>query len=384
MTRQLENSGAWLSYRRTASLVALTVAASLLTAPALAKPTPSETNPPSHRAADPIVGSKMEAKQQNKRAEIESLRTETSTTYANPDGKTLRTEMHARPIRLKKDGTWHPVDTSLISENGVVRPRSTTSGLVLSNGKSKQLLGPADKRATPGQKGAVFALAELPTPKITGSQAEYPSVFGRNIDLVVKSTPTGFSQQILIREHPTGPLSLQVPLQLPIGFSLQNSKTSGSLTLTRGKGTKTEKITVPPALIQDAVAVNPASDPDAGKVGRAGLSVKQAGQQAVITFAPDQAFLSDPSVTYPVTISAVDTDWWEASYVEDTFINNAEYNDSWYNFNIDRILAGKSNSGSVYWRSYIRFEDIPADSPLRGARVQNADLTLWNHLSSDC
>ncbi|MFD8531326.1 DNRLRE domain-containing protein [Streptosporangium canum] len=49
-----------------------------------------------------------------------------------------------------------------------------------------------------------------------------------------------------------------------------------------------------------------------------------------------------------------------------------------------RSLLGKSNSGSVRWRSYIRFDEIPADSLLLGGTVDNADLVLWNHLSNDC
>nr|WP_169806265.1 LamG-like jellyroll fold domain-containing protein [Herbidospora sakaeratensis] len=104
----------------------------------------------------------------------------------------------------------------------------------------------------------------------------------------------------------------------------------------------------------------------------------------MLTLQPDPGFLADPSVAFPVTVNALATDWWEAAHVTDTFVNNADYTESWNNFNLDRILVGKSNSGSVTWRSFIRFENIPSDSPLRGGRVQNADLTLWNHLSSGC
>ncbi|MEV6987598.1 DNRLRE domain-containing protein, partial [Sphaerisporangium sp. NPDC051017] len=101
-------------------------------------------------------------------------------------------------------------------------------------------------------------------------------------------------------------------------------------------------------------------------------------------FTPDAEFLADPAVTYPVTVIAAASDWWEPAIAVDTFVNDAAYPISRDNQLLDRILAGKSNSGTVRWRSYIKFADIPVESLLRGGKVKNADLYLWNHLSNTC
>lgn len=154
-----------------------------------------------------------------------------------------------------------------------------------------------------------------------------------------------------------------------------------------------------PAPLLDAVAADPSGDLEAAKVGRAVVALDGSD----LVYSPDPAFLADPATTYPVTMAAVDDDWYEceidtpsSTYCPggvsapydgepmDTFVNNADYPDSWSNFNLDRILVGKSNSGSVRWRSYIQFP-LPAKSdPFWGSTIQNADLTLWNHLSNDC
>nr|WP_157553869.1 hypothetical protein [Herbidospora sakaeratensis] len=95
-----------------------------------------------------------EAKRRNTRVEVENLRTEASTTYANPDGKTMRTELHAKPIRVKRDGAWQPIDTTLVVDGDAVRPRATASKLKLSNGRNNRLLGP-EGAAAAHQTGAV-------------------------------------------------------------------------------------------------------------------------------------------------------------------------------------------------------------------------------------
>lgn len=82
------------SYRRTSLIAVLGLSASLLAAlPAAAAPTPTPPNPKTATptAPTPVNAAQQEAKKQNKRVEIESLRSESATYFANPDGKTLTT-----------------------------------------------------------------------------------------------------------------------------------------------------------------------------------------------------------------------------------------------------------------------------------------------------
>jgi hypothetical protein len=335
-----------------------------------------------------------QAKKDNRRVEIESLRSERTTYYANPDGKTLRMELNLEPVRVKNangDG-FTAIDTTLVEADGVIKPKVAKGDLTLSAGGDTTVIKSKDAKAA----ARVDTPRKLPKPNLKGSTATYPSAYGKGIDLVVTATPTGFRQQIVIRERPAGPVTFRIPVDLPKGLSFGKGD-KGQPTLKSADG-KTF-LDIRPAPLLDAVAADPSGDLDAAKVGRAAVTLDGSD----LVYSPDPTFLADPATAYPVTMAAVDDDWYEceidtpsSTYCPDgvsapydgepmdTFVNNADYPDSWSNFNLDRILVGKSNSGSVRWRSYIQFP-LPAKSdPFWGSTIENADLTLWNHLSNDC
>ncbi|MDP9870219.1 MULTISPECIES: hypothetical protein [Streptosporangium] len=82
--------------------------------PAIAEPTPTASVAKATTTPNPVETAKQEAKRQNKPIEIESLHTENSTTIANPDGKTVGTYVYTAPIRVKRDGAWKAIDTTLV------------------------------------------------------------------------------------------------------------------------------------------------------------------------------------------------------------------------------------------------------------------------------
>ncbi|MFC4531762.1 DNRLRE domain-containing protein [Sphaerisporangium dianthi] len=360
-----------------------------VSSPASATPSSSPNSPITAEATNPVELAKQEAKKQSKRVEITSYRSEFSTMFANPDGKTLRMEMSTSPVRVKRDDAWEPIDTTLVVQNDVVKPRVAKSDLVLSHGGKPDVLtasaGPADPAAK-DDKVQVFAPRNLPTPRLSGNRAEFASVYGNGLDLVITATPTGFRQQIVIRQRPTKPLRLRVPVDLPEGFAFENASDRTVLVKDIGKGKREQILDLSTTMMLDAVAADGSGGPDEGKVGRATTSLERTADGSTLVLSPNAVFLADPTVTYPVTVAAAASDWWEPSpnNTIDTFVNNDAYPDSRDNQLLDRILVGKSNDGAVRWRSYIKFQDIPADSLLRGGRVQNADLVLWNHLSNAC
>ncbi|MFC4534682.1 DUF4082 domain-containing protein [Sphaerisporangium dianthi] len=358
--------------------------------PAAAGPSPAPAPQSTVAASDIYEEAKQQAKKQNKRVEIPAYRSENSTTFANPDGKTLRVEMSTSPVRVKRNGTWETIDTTLVVQDGEVRPRVAKSDLALSAGGNRNVLAAsADPSRPQSGKAQVQLLApdKLPAPHLSGNHAEYTSAYGDGIDLVVTATPTGFRQQIIIRKRPAQPLPLRIPVDLPADFAFE--KVSGKVMLVKNtsKGMQEQIVDLSTTMMLDAVAADESKDPDEGKVGKATTNLEKAGGgDSTLVLTPDAAFLADPAVTYPVTVAAAASDWWEPSpdNTIDTFVNNDAYPDSRDNQLLDRILVGKSNDGAVRWRSYIKFQDIPADSLLRGGKVQNADLVLWNHLSNAC
>ncbi|MGW5263444.1 DNRLRE domain-containing protein [Microbispora sp. NPDC004025] len=333
------------------------------------------------RVADRLIEeAKAKAHRSGKRVEIPERNTEMVTLYANPDGRTLRMELSTQPIRVKTaDGKGlTPIDTTLVQADGVIKPKATQGNLVLSAGQDKTLLRSRAADAT----AEIATPSVLPKPRLKGNTAVYPDAYGKGRDLLVTANPTGFRQQITIAERPTGPVSFKVPVNLPEGLSFKKNA-AGKLTIV-GKDGKTTEIR--PTLMQDAKAADATAAMGAGKVGKAAVTLD--ADNKTLVFTPDATFLADPALTYPVTMTAAASDWWEGHTGQwqlggmDTFVNNADYPDSWDNFLLDRILVGKSNSGTVRWRGYLQFPDIPAE--FRGSRVENADLILWNYLSNSC
>jgi hypothetical protein len=70
------------------------------------------------------MSARVTAKASGHRVEVLSLRSETSTTWVNPDGS-LTMEAHAGPIRFKDaKGAWQAVDLSLAqADDGSVAPQ---------------------------------------------------------------------------------------------------------------------------------------------------------------------------------------------------------------------------------------------------------------------
>ncbi|MEV4583359.1 DNRLRE domain-containing protein [Nonomuraea jabiensis] len=375
--------------RRAALIAALTLPLSLLSAPAIAQgPTPPSTTtstpatPPS-APATPTAKALAQAKKDNRRVEIESLRSENATFYANPDGKTVRMEMHTQPIRVKNaDGKgFTPIDTTLVETDGVIKPRAAHGDLVLSAGGDKTLL---KSRATDAT-AKISTPSTLPEPRLKGNTATYPNAYGKGRDLVVTASPTGFRQQITIAERPTEPVSFRVPVDLPVGLSFKTNPAGRPIIVGKDGKTLTE---IRPTLLQDAKAADAGAPLDAGKVGKAAVTLAEDGKTLVFT--PDTTFLADPATTYPVTIAAAADDWYEGHTGQwskggmDTWINDYDYQDSWDTFTQTQIVVGKSYASGIAkrWRGYLKFPTIP--SSFAGSKVENADLHLWNYQSNEC
>ncbi|MER6831169.1 DNRLRE domain-containing protein [Streptosporangium sp. NPDC000563] len=371
-------------------MTALTLPLSLMSAPAIAQdltspPTPTPTpatSPPSNPTTPttPVGKALAQSKKDNRRVEIESLRSESATYYANPDGKTVRVELSTEPVRVKKANGegFTPIDTTLVQQDGVIKPKATMGDLTLSAGADTVLL----KSKTAQDTTEIEAPdGKLPKPTLKGNTATYPDAYGKGRDLVVTANATGFQQQITIAERPTGPVSFRVPFDLPKGMSFGKSAAGQPTIVGKDGKTLTE---VRPTLLRDAKAADASAPLDTGKIGKAAITLAEDGKTLVFT--PDAAFLADAATTYPVTMTAAADDWYEGHTGGgmDAYINDVDLTDSWDTFADSEIVVGKSYASSTAkrWRGYLKFPNIPAE--FAGSTVQNADLHLWNHLSNTC
>jgi hypothetical protein len=132
--------------RRLAVATTLTVAASLLVAapitqaaadpdPQSAAKGPAVTTFPRPEDPDAALRAAVEeARKHNKAIPVQDAFTETSRTWAYPDGH-LATESYAGPAQLRRgDGSWAWIDTTLVEQDGVLKPKVAKANVRLSVG----------------------------------------------------------------------------------------------------------------------------------------------------------------------------------------------------------------------------------------------------------
>ena len=198
--------------RRVAAVVALTLALTLLDLAAISprhdaaraattKPAPVTERPDQ-------VSALLAARLQGSRVEISGDRTETSTTWANPDG-TLTMEATTNPSRVQTaDGSWVPVDYSLTQTAKGWAPKASDAQVLFSTGGS----GPAASLSRGARKLGLSWTKDLPAPTISGSSATYK--LDASTSLVLTATPAGFEESVVLSKAPATAYALKLPLAL--------------------------------------------------------------------------------------------------------------------------------------------------------------------------
>lgn len=294
------------------------------------------------------------ARRTGARVQIAEADTETSTTYANPDG-TFLLDAYAGPIRVLKPDGWRPVDPSLTFVDGRVRPRVAKAAIGFSAG------GPAGgPLATFGDGAKQVTLrwpTSLPAPTLDGDTATYDNVLP-GADLQLVATPVSFAIHLVLKKRPAAALALKMPLSRSAGQTLLAHE-AGEGDLLASDGSVAAKISR--SFMWDA-------DNDPKKKGPDG---RRPVDQVLtdggdLQLRPDPAFLANPKTRYPVTIDPSvqlpdNLDTGVTSYAPNS------------NYDADNTLwVGRSGYGTLY-RSYIRFND----SAIKGKHVTDANLGLF-------
>ncbi|MGN9844982.1 DNRLRE domain-containing protein [Nonomuraea sp. H19] len=338
---------------------------------AAAKPV-DDPSAPGRLTAEPSApdepSARLSARLTGKRVEVADARTETTTTYANPDG-TLTVDSFAGPVRFRRDGAWAPVDISLTkAPSGEIVTRGHGRALRFGGGRAgvarqADASGPADL-ITIGEGAAKVTMqwkGALPTPRLSGETATYPDVMP-GADLVVTATRTGAEQFLLLKSRPTAPLTYTLGLKAP-GLKPRQAA-DGGVELVDAKG-KTA-VTIPAPVMWDA-----STHPISGEhLRRAPVDMKVSSNDLVLT--PDPAFLNDPATTYPVTVDPS----LNLGQVFDTFVQEGYGTDQ---SGSTELKIGNNGSGQVA-RSFITWK-TPG---IAGKKILSATLKLWNYHSWSC
>ncbi|MEU0581599.1 DNRLRE domain-containing protein [Streptomyces griseoincarnatus] len=311
--------------------------------------------------APDMASAQLAAKLNGHRVETVSERAADSTTFANPDG-TVTTETTSGPVRVAENGEWKRIDTTLVDTGRRLEPKTAVAEVALSDGGSGDF-------ASVSRAGRTFGLdwgKALPAPRLKGDTAVYPSVVP-NGDLHVTALPHGFSESLILKQRPTGPVELRLPVTLD-GMELEKTtqrhlrledadgKLVASAPAPRMWGTGTDKVSGEPL-----------------KSAEIATTIEKTAEGTVLVLEPSQTFLSDPGLTYPVTIDptttlAASTDTWVATNYPDSQRGSTE------------LKAGTYDGGGTKARSYVKF-DV---SKYAGKHIISSELRLHSYWSSTC
>ncbi|RZU46275.1 RHS repeat-associated protein [Streptomyces sp. BK022] len=302
------------------------------------------------------------ARLQGRGIEVLSKRTEASTTWALPSGS-LRTESFAGPVRVRQDGKWQDIDTSLSDAGADLKPRAAAADIAVSDGGDGRLASVVRGRTR-------FAMGwqdRLPAPKVKGPTASYD--LGSGQTLKVTAQKQGFSDDVILASAPNGPVSYRIPLQLD-GLTLTRAA-SGHL-LMKDKTGKLVAEAPAPMMWDSSKDRRSGESKHLARVATRVETGKDGAQTLVLT--PDAKFLADPALTYPVTVDPTST----LAVTTDTWVQTPDYPDS--QVSSPELKSGTYDTGADVARSYLKF-DV---SPFTGKHITDTNLALYSYYSATC
>ncbi|MEU4769779.1 LamG-like jellyroll fold domain-containing protein [Actinosynnema sp. NPDC023794] len=260
--------------------------------------------------------------------------TETSEVLANPDGTfTLRT--HTQPVRVKREGEWRGVDTTLTrtSDGGLV-PVASPAGVTFSGGGTAPLVTMRDG----DKKFSLSWPSPLPEPVVDGSTATYPGVFP-GVDLQLTASAAGYSEVLVVRDAQAAAnpeLSSLGLTATTTGLDVRSDE-HDVLSAVDGDGRVVFQGSTPIMWDSGIDAMKgpapTATDPGSGRVSKLEVTAETVATEPVsrsstvdVTVAPDVEALTGADVRYPVYIDPV----------------MSRYHDAW---------AEVTSSGWYYWNA---------------------------------
>ncbi|MFF2305911.1 DNRLRE domain-containing protein [Streptomyces sp. NPDC058128] len=361
------------------------------TGQAVALPTPQlptldSTTPHPTEAAD-LPSATVAARLSGKRVEALSERTESATTWANPDG-TLTTDAASGPVRFrdKATGNWRSVDVNLAkSMDGSVVAVGHPLGLKLGGktpaAKAARVRASGDAgeaQTTPVPLVSLDAGDDrsldlswrgvLPEPALAGTTARYSNVLTAT-DLLIESTRTGFEQFLELKDRSAVDATGSVTLTLNAKGLTARQNADRSVSFLDAESSKQVGV-LPAPVMWDATV-----DEESGEHTRradVGLKVTQDGAAIDLTLTPDAAFLADSATKFPVTVDpAVNIG---SSF--DTFVQQGYTTDM---STSTELKLGNNGSGQIA-RSFLHFPM----TQITGKQILGAKLNLWNYHSWSC
>jgi RHS repeat-associated protein len=311
---------------------------------------------------------------------IEDATTPTSVAVAMPSGQ-VRQTISAAPVRVNRNGSWVPVDLTLVrNADGTAVPRAATSDLVLAG---PQATGGTHTLATVGTGEARVSVGwtgKLAEPVLEGSQATYPEALP-GVDLVVQATRTGVETFLMVKSRAA---AAQIDdVKFPVtGAKISSHRVDadGNTTLLNSAGKAVAAIPAP--LMWDARTKPGTGEPAelrevpakvskrAARVAKPKKAADGAGVQ--FTLGADKAFFEAADTVYPVT---VDPQVNPLNTTFDTYVKRGSTADHGGANDLQLgLISGNPTRSFVHWDS----------SRLVGKQITAATVYFYNFWSHTC
>jgi Concanavalin A-like lectin/glucanases superfamily len=275
-----------------------------------------------------VEEARAQAEASGERVEVLSLRSERSTIVANPDGTFTQTES-VQPVRVRKDGTWRDIDTTLERQpDGSWAPKASVTAMSFSAGEDRTFA----RVEKDGRSLSLDWLRDLPEPVVEGSTATYTDVLP-GVDLRLTAEAEGFSHVLVVKNAEAAANPELTRLDLPVhtqgldlartdagviegrdasgagvvfeapqplmwdSGSAREGADGGTSAAAAKTGTRVSDATVEEAVVTD----DGAFPPEGAQVADVGVHVS--GQSLALE--PDTELLTSPDTTFPVYIDPV-------------------------------------------------------------------------------
>ncbi len=295
--------------------------------------------------------------------EILSARTETSTTWARPDGS-FRVDSALSPIRVRRGDSWEPVDYRIVKRGGKVLPAAAPFDVRFGDGTSRMLAS-----LTAGNTGVDLQWPQsLPAPALRDGVAVYP--IGEDRDLRMAATAKGVEQSLVLKTRTDTLGAVRLPLRLR-GLTSRPSD-GDTIELVSSSGKPVYVIGAP--VMYDAGKGTP-------RRAAVEMRIEEAGGGAQLVLQPDANFLRDPDTTYPVTIDPTIS---AVTNVKDTYVSSSLFGTA---LGESKLAAGVFSDGILATtRSYLQFATPtrPDGSSLKDAVIEDAKIRVYNYQSDNC
>ncbi|MFV2011251.1 MULTISPECIES: LamG-like jellyroll fold domain-containing protein [unclassified Micromonospora] len=287
--------------------------------------------------------------------------------YANADGSTTA-ELSTGQVNYEAaDGSWRPVDSTLVRRGGRWVVRENSLGVSLAGtsagGALVELSLPGD-----GSVGWGLAGAAAVAPAVDGKTATYPEVVA-DTDLEVVARPDGV-QQGLVLASPQAGSEWVFPLMLD-GVSVRSGD-NGSVEVVADAGSVVASI--PPAVMRDSSV-----DPQTGLPARSpavSMELVEVEGGRALKLVADREWLTDPARVFPVRadVGAL------ISTIGDVFVDTDPDTGPAVQ-NGDRLAIG--NQDGVLSRTFLKFT-IPSELARSGWFISSANLRLYLNYRARC